>query len=69
MVRNSSRAIITQQQRQKALEFYPIVRMALALLSEGLPKASRDETENNNIQVKHMMDSFEEEKKRKMAKK
>ena len=43
--------------------------MVLALLSEGLPKASRDETENNNIQMKYMMDSFEEEKKRKMAKK
>ena len=43
--------------------------MVLALFSEDLQKASRDKTENNNLQMKHMMDSFETQKKRKMQKK
>ena len=36
--------------------------------SEDLPKASRDKTENNNLQMKHMMDSFEAQKKKKCQK-
>ena len=43
--------------------------MVLALFSEDLQKASSDKTENNNLQMKHMMDSFETQKKRKMRKK
>ena len=43
--------------------------MVLALFSADLQKASRDKTENNNLQMKHMMDSFERQKKRKMRKK
>ena len=29
-----------------------------------LQKASRDETENNNLQMKHMIDSFETKEKK-----
>jgi len=36
--------------------------MVLALLSEGLPKASGDKTENNIMEMKHLMDSFEAQK-------
>ena len=43
--------------------------MVSAFLSEDLPKASRAKTENNNMQIKPMMDSFEVQKKRKMAEK
>ena len=43
--------------------------MVLALFSEDLQKASRDKTENVNLQMKNMMDSFETQKKRKMRKK
>lgn len=44
--------------------------MVLSFFSEDLQKASRDETKNNNMQMKLMMaDSFETQKKRRMAKK
>ena len=43
--------------------------MVLTVFSEDLQKASWDKTENNNIQMKQMMDSFETQKKRKMRKK
>ena len=43
--------------------------MVLALFSEDLQKASRDKTENNNLQMKHMIGSFKTQKKRKMQKK
>ena len=43
--------------------------MILALFSEDLQKASKDKTENNNLQMKHMIDSCETQKKRKMPKK
>ena len=46
-----------------------MVRMVLAVFSEDLQKASRDKTENNNLQMKHMMDCWEAQKKRKMPKK
>ena len=43
--------------------------MVLSFFSEDLPKASRDKTKNNNIQMKLMMaDSFEAQKERKMTK-
>ena len=42
--------------------------MVLALFSEDLQKSSRDKTENNDIQMKQMMDSFEAQRKRKMPK-
>ena len=38
--------------------------MVLAFLSEGLPKASRDKTENNIMQMKHLKDSFEAQKEK-----
>ena len=38
--------------------------MVLTVFSEDLPKASRDKTENNNLQMKHMIDSFEALKKK-----
>ena len=44
--------------------------MVLSFFSEDLQKASRDKTENNDMQMKHLMaDSFEAQKKRKTAKK
>ena len=43
--------------------------MVLAFFSEHFQKASRDKTEYNDMQMKHMMDSFEAQKERKMAKK
>ena len=42
--------------------------MVLTVFSEDLQKASRDKTENNNIQMKHMIDSFEVQKKKKSQK-
>ena len=42
--------------------------MVLAFLSKGLPKASRDKTENNIMQMKYLKDSFKH-KRKKMAKK
>ena len=50
-------------EKLKGIWVFPIVRMLLALFSEDLQKASRDKTENNNLQVKHMIDSFETQKK------
>ena len=38
--------------------------MVLTVFSEYLPKASRDKTKNNNLQMKHMIDSFETQKKK-----
>ena len=56
-------------EKLKGIWVFPIVRMVLALYSEDLQKASRDKTENNNLQMKHMRDSFETQKKWKMRKK
>ena len=42
--------------------------MVLTVFSEDLQKASRDKTENNNLQMKHMMDSCEAQKKKKCQK-
>jgi len=42
--------------------------MVLAFLSEDFQKASRDKTEYNDLQMKHMMDSFEAQKERKRQK-
>ena len=53
--------------KSKGIWVFPIVRMVLALFSEDLPKASRDKTENN-IKMKHMIDSFEAQKKKKCQK-
>ena len=36
--------------------------MVLAFFSEDFYKANRDKTENNDKQMKHMMDSFEAQK-------
>ena len=55
--------------KSKGIWVFPIVWMVLTVFSEDLQKASRDETENNNLQMKQMMDSFETQKKRKMRKK
>ena len=38
--------------------------MVLAFFLEDFEKASRDKTENNDMQMKHMMDSFEAQKER-----
>ena len=43
--------------------------MVLTFFSENFQKASRDKTENNDLQMKHAMVSFEAQKKRKMTKK
>ena len=42
--------------------------MILAFFLEYLQKASGDKIKNNNMQLKNMMDSFEAQKERKMAK-
>ena len=42
--------------------------MVLTFFSENFQKATRDKTENNDLQMKHAMVSFEAQKK-KMAKK
>ena len=43
--------------------------MVLSFFSEDLQKASGDKTENNDMQMKHLMaDSFEARKERKTAK-
>ena len=55
--------------KSKGIWVFPIVWMVLTVpFSEDLPKASRDKTENNNLQMKHMMDSFEAQKKKKCQK-
>ena len=38
--------------------------MVLAFFSENLLKASRDKSKNNNMQMKHLMDSFEAQGKK-----
>ena len=50
--------------KSKGIWVFPIVWMALTVFS----KAGRDKTENNNIQMKHMIDSFEAQKKKKCQK-
>ena len=55
--------------KSKGILVFPIVWMVLTVFSEDIQKASRDKTENNNIQMEQMMDSFETQKKRKMRKK
>ena len=43
--------------------------MVLSFFSEDLQKASRDKTENNDMQMKHLMaDSFEAQNEKKTAK-
>ena len=42
--------------------------MILALFSEDLQKASKDKTENNNLQMKHMIDSKKRKRKEKCQK-
>ena len=44
--------------KAKGTGVFPVVRMVLAFLSKGLPKASRDKTENNIMQMKYLKDSF-----------
>ena len=55
--------------KSKGILVFPIIWMVLTVFSEDIQKASRDKTENNNIQMKQMMDSFETQKKRKMREK
>ena len=55
--------------KSKGIWVFPIVWMVLTVFLEDLQKASRDKTENNNLQMKHMIDSCEAQKKRKMPKK
>ena len=43
--------------------------MVLAFFSEHFQKSSRDKTEYNDMQMKHMMDSFEAQKEKKNGKK
>ena len=38
--------------------------MVLAFFSENLLKASRDKSKNNNMQMMHLMDSFEAQGKK-----
>ena len=38
--------------------------MVLAFFSENLLKANRDKSKNNNMQMKHLMDSFEAQGKK-----
>ena len=54
--------------KSKGIWVFPIVWMVLTVFSEDLQKAGRDKTENNNIQMKHMIDSFEARKKKKAKK-
>ena len=60
---------INKKAKGKGTQVLPIVWMVLAFFSEHFQKASRDKTEYNDMQMKHMMDSFEAQKERKMAKK
>ena len=73
MGRNKGNLLAEDQNNTKAkskgIWVFPIVWMVLTVFSEDLQKASRDKTENNNLKMKHMMDSFETQKKRKMPKK
>ena len=46
----------------------PIVWRVLAFFSEDFQKASRDKTEYNDLQMKHMMGLFDAEKERKRQK-
>ena len=41
----------------------------MAFFSEDLQKASGDKVKNNNMQMKHLMDSFEAQRETKVAKK
>ena len=43
--------------------------MVLAFFSEDFYKANKDKTQNNDKQMKHMMDSFEAQKEGKLTKK
>ena len=43
--------------------------MILTFFSEDLEKASGDKIKNDNMQMKHLMDSFEAQRETKMAKK
>ena len=43
--------------KSKGIWVFAIVWMVLTVFSEHLQKASRDKTENNNIQMKHMISS------------
>ena len=54
--------------KSKGILVFPIVWMVLTVFSDDLQKASRDKTENNNIQMKHMIDSFKVQKKKKAKK-
>ena len=42
--------------------------MILAFFLDDLQKASGDKIKNNNMQMKHMKDSFEAQRERKMEK-
>ena len=42
--------------------------MILSFFSDDLQKSSGDKIKNNNMQVKHMMDSFEAQQERKESK-
>ena len=46
----------------------PIVWKVLAFFSEDFQKASRDKTEYNDLQMKHMMGLFDAQKERKRQK-
>ena len=46
----------------------PIVWRVLAFFSEDFQKASRDKTEYNDLEMKHMMGLFDAQKKRKRQK-
>ena len=55
--------------KAKGTWVFPIVQMILTFFSEDLEKASGDKIKNNNMQMKHLMDSFEAQRETKMAKK
>ena len=46
----------------------PIVWRVLAFFSEDFQKVSRDKTEYNDLQMKHMMGLFDAQKERKRQK-
>ena len=55
--------------KAKGTWVFSVVWTVLSFFSEDLQKASRDKTENNDMQMKHLMaDSFEAQKEKKTAK-
>ena len=57
----------TATAKAKGTWVLPIVQMVLAFFLEDFYKANKDKTENNDKQMKYMMNSFEAQKEGKMT--